>query len=1223
MKKISDFFIFTIHKKNGFAIVLTLGAIALLSIIVLAFIQSVKNERLGSHLYTKQMEARRASISALNLVIAQIQEASKSTDGVWTSQPGLIRVHTGINSQRVYKLYSSDPKSLISNNYNAETDNLGFGDSNASFVDINSPVFNEGEKIYPILDPSILSGGKSQVDGFENTAGSSDESFRMNVRWIYQLTDGKLVTHDQLDKNNPPVARFAFWTDDESCKVNVNTASEGVYWDIPFADSKEDLDYSLKIPTLNEFQRYPGHPATTSLSPIFTSRLLGSNFSKQGTEYQDLIYSIVPRIASGGSKGGTVNGTTAVVNDSDRLFGSVSELAFKPTPSSTSRERSLISGDAIKKLPFFVTTKSRAPEETIFSTPRVTIWPLHTNTSFWTAAEKMIAFCSKINGNIYYFQRQKANDSKYDYESIPRNFQLYQYLQGLIQRPAPHFSKSLSSSWQNDSDQILTQIFDYIRSGPALQHPTFEKSYTSSVTSSTSKKFASGSVSPIVIGNTKGFGRSFTPVQAGVVVTNIRRNPTNVALPFTSMDVGLSFFVQLFSTNTGLTGYSPHGIDVKVAGLNGVTLQGKTGFSSDSGWQSIGSGNVGSLDWSYFAGFLPITSWLSNEELLTPGVAELFAWTPKTYGSNIFTCEVNVTAINGLALTGNNLTITLRDRSSGSTLQTISITIPSTIIDLAPNNLDNATGTIGLGNNGSSWRFQKYFPYAPANGGDNLKGLFIAPKNAAALRTDVVRSVIPSASSFSKGDFRLIAGSTTVPSNWFEKSPGSTASSYDTPTDTLVHDFKVTIHNSEQLNANFYATPGGSNLTNTNEGRLVASANYPTTSYSNFYRPQVYRNLLGAFNINNHPGDFDNGIGNFGDGPFLNKPDESIRTIGTSGSTVVTGNEYSVTDPTIRVSRGIHFARNGYNQVPDTLSAARAADATVWYSPNRQMPSPVMFGSLPTGVKRVLPWQTLLFCPNSSADCDVGSKVHPGWGKNGAPDHLILDFFRMPVAEPYAISDPFSTSGKININFEILPFKNLKRATGIHALLKSVKLGAIPTTEAPFYKGGNISSGNVRAVSYRSEINLDATVKSFEEKFATNTGVYRTDSEITEVFLYPSDINYNTNKSALYQWWKNRSITGDNTREKPYLHMHPRITTRSNVFTVHVIAQSLKKSKDTNPTKWDEELDRVWGEYRGSYMIERYIDPKDSKIKDYATSESTPLSSHYQFRVIQSKQFIP
>ena len=57
------------------------------------------------------------------------------------------------------------------------------------------------------------------------------------------------------------------------------------------------------------------------------------------------------------------------------------------------------------------------------------------------------------------------------------------------------------------------------------------------------------------------------------------------------------------------------------------------------------------------------------------------------------------------------------------------------------------------------------------------------------------------------------------------------------------------------------------------------------------------------------------------------------------------------------------------------------------------------------------------------------------------PDHLIMDLFDMPVVEPYPISEPFSTAGKINLNYQIMPFGSyIRRETAMRALLRSEKL---------------------------------------------------------------------------------------------------------------------------------------------------------------------------------------
>ena len=88
-------------------------------------------------------------------------------------------------------------------------------------------------------------------------------------------------------------------------------------------------------------------------------------------------------------------------------------------------------------------------------------------------------------------------------------------------------------------------------------------------------------------------------------------------------------------------------------------------------------------------------------------------------------------------------------------------------------------------------------------------------------------------------------------------------------------------------------------------------------------------------------------------------------------------------------------------------------------------------------------------------------------------------------------------------------------------------------------------------------------------------------------------------------FWEKCLLTGDNMREKPYNDIYPRITTKSNTYTVHMWVQALRKSSTSGMSKvaataaqlsWDESKDQVIAEYRGSTTIERYIDPEDRRF---------------------------
>lgn len=339
-------------------------------------------------------------------------------------------------------------------------------------------------------------------------------------------------------------------------------------------------------------------------------------------------------------------------------------------------------------------------------------------------------------------------------------------------------------------------------------------------------------------------------------------------------------------------------------------------------------------------------------------------------------------------------------------------------------------------------------------------------------------------------------------------------------------------------------------------------------------------------------GDFDNGAGHSRDGPYINKPDE--------------GNVNKIANGT-----GVPYLNEpGQHTTVDE----------VFFSPNRLLPSPVMFGSLPAGVHANEPWRTLLFRPQQD---------HPGGpGKRGGvspADHLLLEFFWMPVVEPYAISEPFSTAGKINLNHQIFPFTNIRRATGLHAVLASEVIHAVPNEDLPNYKvfppgsNGNQFWGQAQDKRWAYPVDVEKTLAQLEAHFAEGRA-FISPSEICDVHLVPkgADVESHTQMDA---FWQRHRPTGDNTRERPYGNLYPRLTTRSNVFRVHYIAQTLQKARSAAADEMTDE-DKVTGEYRGSTLLERYLDPAQPGMPDFATnSAGLSLDHFHQFRIVESKRF--
>jgi hypothetical protein len=217
--------------------------------------------------------------------------------------------------------------------------------------------------------------------------------------------------------------------------------------------------------------------------------------------------------------------------------------------------------------------------------------------------------------------------------------------------------------------------------------------------------------------------------------------------------------------------------------------------------------------------------------------------------------------------------------------------------------------------------------------------------------------------------------------------------------------------------------------------------------------------------MNSSPlGDWTNALGNYPDGCSMTFPDQFYATLGSAASSVANTQAYVP-----------YFAR-----VTTGEDVSKSAD---YFSPSRQISSGItLFSTIPTtdssGTPQ--PWQTLLFCPNPA----VGSG-HPGLGNIGsrAADHLFLDLFWMPVVEPYAISEPLSTAGKINLNYQIAPFANISRKTGMYAVMKSTKITAIPSTSSSMladYKSASQMRTAHAGVSTRQEIDVDETLKAFD-----------------------------------------------------------------------------------------------------------------------------------------------
>ncbi|HSI85628.1 MAG TPA: Verru_Chthon cassette protein A [Candidatus Methylacidiphilales bacterium] len=1258
------------HPSAGIALVMVLICLTLLSILTLAFISSVSTDLDSSSSFAASSDARQRSQTAVNLVIGQIQEATLNTDNAWSSQPGMIRTFSpdGTPAEQ-FKLYSAT--SMVEKTFNATTaGNATDVPSDwmarpAEYVDLNQPVLvqnpTDGTIIsdtsrpsdkyvaeYPIIDPDalgIVKGFSIDVngDGISETAPASGYNpitsgnpVPMPVQWLYMLQDGSLRTLDPasktftggtVDASNPPVARIAFWTDDETCKVNINTAAGdewnnltdmGSFSDMPMANNIGESALLSNQPVTHEFQRYPGHPATTYLSAVFP------HLTRQQ------ICDIIPRISwdTKYSNGGTVtttayleDGTGATkygglpLSDGMPLYASVDELRYvRSTMGRTAISETILSPHQIDYSRFFLTAGSRAPEINLFNRPRVTIWPEPADPINRSLFDRSIAFCSTVAEYAFYFVRSDSTSSTFDYVNYTRNQEIYKYLQDLTALPVPGFGGTFLAKYGADRDQILTEIFDYIRS-TNLADASGSKAYTYEGTVNNLKNTilrsatpGIGHVVPIQIGETRGFGRSCTLYQPIIVIAGLESAVDDASLLkdkngdgilkgtgnknacenaetaklFTKKVQAMVLF-DVFAPGQGIIRLVPN-LVFRVKGLNKLMLDGQNlGFPSDAQMDLSAYTPNNEYAWG---GYMNYANFFWD---LTAGnkIQRTFG---NTAGSGRYPflgipVTVNKEWKSDMQLSGaSGITVEIysRDKTnvvSTDPIQTIELNFPPVTVPtpLTPfsyrwDYTADARPVIKLSTVKTS--------ILDGRGADSnliLNAGYNCANWSSQIIYDVSRSLAPS-----HGDYRLIAAQKNVPATAYVPGRG-----YETAIDRTYSKIYYVEKGEEFSGGMVGASPrsangGGHQATS---GKLVAEATYKAHvgvgTLDADYGPAI-PSLITADKVSiilpdgtKAPGDWDNGMGGVYDGPYVNRPDEGERGPRAYGG-------YGTTNPAVTLS---------------TL-----------FSPNRQAPSPIIFGSLSTGVKANKPWQTLLFCPNPAAKA-----LHPG--SKTPPDHLLLDLFTMPVVEPYAISEPFSTAGKINMNYQIVPFTYITRSTALQAVLRSARLTAIPTTEGPFYKTG---TGSTSTQLYRVNLDLDETMKGFQRRFDNNE-IFKSASQICEMFLVPRDKGATIDNIAT--WWDNYKLTGDNMRERPYANLYSRLTTKSNTYTVYVRVQSLQKAKSAavNYSTWVEGTDKVLSEYRGSVAIERFLNP-NLKASDYNPSD--PLTA-YKFRTLFTKQFAP
>jgi uncharacterized protein (TIGR02600 family) len=1395
-------------RARGMALLPTLIIIALISIVVVLFFNLSTVNLRSSSSHTAVMELGSLRDLAVNSAIGQLRQGSTETNAVWISQPGALRTFVANSGtpSRVYKLYSS--REMVVNAAtlgdgaarNLENDiPTNWDQMPEVYADLNVPAFDgEGNITFPVIDPRAMDSpnpvypGSTTPEGFRYSAslassgtpvtgvrlpGGSDATQQrvpMPVQWLYILADGSLGVLDaatrefvpftgqqDASQDNPIVGRAAFWTDDESGKININTAAEGIHWDTPRVATDTDEDYAIQTPVRNEVQRFGGHPATTALSTIFYpgQRLLP--MTAQGKDRLELIYNLAPRVStkdSDGALAGILGQTPTAPNlnpiafDSDPLYNTVDEYIMKApgtAPVATRVLNPIFAADPerVNRLRFLLTADSRSPEITASGLPKVSLWPVHLrpedNQGFRTSFDNVSAFCATLGGKPYHFRRSGAASNMDDFSNyyngpekdpfgiglISNNY-LAQYLVEQAKNRRQGYAKSLAEKYDDtwgtpDTNPFnigsgILAFMEYIRQTNMFDTTYSTRDVTPRVPVKAYAQASNNWIGTDTIGQVAAvdmtyYGEPFNT--ANKILKNEKTVgekvwTTGVGREYTVSEFGLVFILAAEHKLDGSKHNQPLADLLKLPrGTKAIQAAPIfEGFCPSQGFSMIAPSSSAKADWL---------------DLIQISTAQ---WGARYPGGAIIEGAPEPRTQEQGEVPAGDVWLPTRERTLpawrrwGRIVHNVShLQYLTQIKPLGtPQSGRNTSGNwwVGWGGSGGYWMYadsnlNNHAQVASIGTDKDLdlpehnfpthysRGYFLVPSIATEMTvlstrtgTNVERCIEIKVGNQRDGDFGSRRLLVEIPPNMIVPVPAApnqlrptfgqryeearyyTGNRFARPE---VIDRQDTVrtwvvrHGDHRLpylrlreggaeagikpERRLFVPhpawdPAGSNaaaakaikqihafVKSGGERHVIGSAGVGPTfgsptepsnlvedaTYALAVRPDfpvapdsaVFRaNVPGSYPYSVNPTDtrdWDNGAGIAPDGAYWNKPDDLAR-------------RYDGNIPP-------YFSKRPWDGITINPNTPVANETT---APNQVMPSAVMFGSIPSAPSSGLQWTTYLFRPNITPGGHLGSKNHSTKGTmpGAPPDHTLLDLFWMPVVQPYAISEPFSTAGKINMNYRIVPFTHITRATGLHAVLKSEKVLAIPTGAGTTYKTYASPSLNPE---YRHFVDPTPTLLQWESKF--NAGeFFMNPSEICEQFLVPEgqSIAGTTGtmiRSQMETFWSRHKLTGDNSLERPYANLYPRLTTRSNTYRVHYLVQALTKARSTNPRTFIPDKDSVSGETQGDALVERSIDPNDpalsgpdydylNKARTNALSTTKSLDTLYTWRIRHYRHFM-
>ena len=279
--------------RDGFALILVLGALVIVTLLVVVMFTSAALERRMAASHLESQKASGLAMMAVNDAVGKLRD-NIPAKSAWGVAPGRLVYWNGAQWAR---------------------QDLHSGYSSGDRVALNVPTDAGGN--YTLL---------SKNADFSNPP-------KMDVDWVYVFEDG--TTAATIGTTKRVVGRYAYWTDVETSKVNLNTAG------------KAQVDFSPKPASMGgrgDLQNLSGHPSSVDLSKLD---------------------SMTPALSLATYQHAGISAERDYINKKDEFGNSLAPGDSKLTVgrfSSTTEWKSVVGNDIYEKNKFDITTQGRAPE---------------------------------------------------------------------------------------------------------------------------------------------------------------------------------------------------------------------------------------------------------------------------------------------------------------------------------------------------------------------------------------------------------------------------------------------------------------------------------------------------------------------------------------------------------------------------------------------------------------------------------------------------------------------------------------------------------------------------------------------------------------------------------------------------------------------------------------------------------------------------------------------